>query len=112
MACLIVSSVISLYGMPAAVRYYTLMTSIEMMKKREIIDEVLKKQKAEKTARTYRVFQAMRLMRREYMQMISVGGIEPDSNSDHLSMTNSDSNSDYGADDHKAQPSMSVVTEI
>ena len=92
--------------MPAAVRYYTLMTSIEMMKKREVIDEVLKKQKADKTARTYRVFQAMRLMRREYMQMISVGD---------LSMTNSDSNSDYGADDHKAllaQPSMSVVTEI
>lgn len=91
-ACLIISSVVSLYGMPATVRSYSIVTSVEMMKKREVIDEVLKKQKAEKTARTYRVFQAMRLMRREYMQMIAVGG---------LNLSTSDSNSDYGAEDHK-----------
>ena len=53
--------------MPATVQSYTLATSLEMMKNREVISDVLKQQKLEKTERSYRVFQAMRQMRREYM---------------------------------------------
>ena len=66
-ACVIISFVIGLSGMPATVQSYTLATSLEMMKNREVISDVLKQQKLEKTERSYRVFQAMRQMRREYM---------------------------------------------
>ena len=92
--------------MQGAVRHFTFATSIEMMKSREVITEVLKKQKTDKNARTYRVFQAMRQMRREYMQMVQTGGF-------NLNISTSDSNSDYGSEENvKAQPSMSIVSEI
>lgn len=105
MACIAISSMIGMSGMPALLRSYTLVSSIEMMKKREVIEDVLRQQKTEKNARTYRVFQAMRLMRREYMQMVSVGGF-------NLSMSTSDSNSDYGQEESKPHPAMSIVSEI
>ena len=85
--------------MPATVRSYTLATSLEMMKNREVISDVLKQQKLEKTERSYRVFQGMRQMRREYMQMLQTGEY-------NLSMTNSDTNSDYGIEE-KPQPTIS-----
>lgn len=66
-ACIIISLVIGLSGMPATIESFTLVTSLEMMKSRETITEVLKQQKLEKTERSYRVFQAMRQMRREYI---------------------------------------------
>lgn len=41
-ACIIISVVISLSGMQSTVRCYTFATSIEMLKNREVINEVLK----------------------------------------------------------------------
>ena len=45
-------------------------TSTEMMKDRESIDQVIQQMKKEKNQRHYRVFQAMRLMRREYLKQL------------------------------------------
>ena len=42
------------------------------MKDRRSIDTVVQQQKLAKNERNYRVFQAMRLMRREYMKMLLV----------------------------------------
>jgi len=101
-----ISSVISMSGMPATVRSYTLTSSIEMLKNREVIEEVLLSQKSEKNARAYRVFQAMRLMRREYMKMVSIGDF-------NLNMSSSDTCSDYGSEEGtRHHPSMSVASEI
>ena len=47
-------------------------TSTELMKDRSAIDTVVQQQKLAKNERNYRVFQAMRLMRREYMKMLLV----------------------------------------
>ena len=48
----------------------------------------------------------MRLMRREYMKMVSIGEF-------NLNMSSSDTCSDYGSDDGtKHQPSMSIASEI
>ena len=41
-ACIMISFVIGLGGMPAAIESYTLTTSLEMMKNREVISDVLK----------------------------------------------------------------------
>jgi len=49
---------------------FTLTTNLEMMKDRKAIEEVVKEQKYERSERNYRVFQAMRLIRREYISMI------------------------------------------
>ena len=102
-----ISSVISMSGMPATVRTYTLTSSIEMLKNREVIEQVLLSQKSEKNARAYRVFQAMRLMRREYMKMVSIGDF-------NLNMSSSDTCSDYGSEEGttRHQHSMSVASEI
>ena len=56
--------------LPAALKTYTVATSTEMMKDRGLIEAVIQGQKKEKNDRHYRVFQAMRLMRREYMKML------------------------------------------
>ena len=40
-----------------------------MMKDRRIIEKVIREMKLEKTQRNFRVFKAMRLMRRDYMRM-------------------------------------------
>lgn len=41
-----------------------------MLKDRDLIQEVIKEMKIDKTERNFRVFKAMRLMRREYMRMV------------------------------------------
>ena len=56
--------------MPATMHTYCMATSTEMMKDRNTIESVVQQQKLEKNERNYRVFQAMRLMRREYMKML------------------------------------------
>jgi hypothetical protein len=56
------------------------------MKDRSTIETVIKDMKIEKTQRNFRVFQAMRLMRREYM--VNLG--EHSSSEDGSSDTNSD----------------------
>jgi len=55
---------------PVTMHAYTLATSTEMMKDRAAVETVVHQQKLEKNERNYRVFQAMRLMRREYMKML------------------------------------------
>lgn len=57
---------------PVSLCTYALATSTEMMKDRSAIDTVILKQKIVKNERNYRIFQAMRLMRREYMKMLLV----------------------------------------
>lgn len=64
---LVVSFKIFADWMPAALKTYSIATSTEMMKDRDTIEAVVQSQKREKNERNYRVFQAMRLMRREYM---------------------------------------------
>lgn len=56
LAFVVICTTISMSGMPATIRSYTLTTSLEMMKKRDIIENVLQKQKTEKNQRSYRVF--------------------------------------------------------
>lgn len=63
---------------------YTLATSTEMMKDRSVIESVIQLQKQSKNARNYRVLQAMRLMRREYMKnLFQENSHEEDSNSEY-----------------------------
>ena len=62
--------------LPTSLKTYALATSTEMMKDREAIEAVIQSQKKEKNQRNYRVFQAMRLMRREYMKMFLVENLE------------------------------------
>ena len=71
---------------PATLKTYAMATSTEMMKDRAVIDNVIQNQKREKNERNYRVFQAMRLMRREYMKMLFVDNLSEDGGS----------NSEYG----------------
>jgi hypothetical protein len=56
--------------LPESIRSHTMATATEMMKDRTVVEQVIQKQKLEKNERNYRVFQAMRLMRREYMKML------------------------------------------
>ena len=49
---------------------YCLITNTEMMKDRKALEEVVREQKVERSERNYRIFQAMRLIRREYIKMI------------------------------------------
>ena len=56
------------------------------MKDRNLIETVIQGQKKEKNDRHYRVFQAMRLMRREYMKLLF--------NDENIS--ENDTGSDYG----------------
>ena len=49
---------------------FCLISNTEMLKDRREIDEVVKEQKVQRSERNYRVFQAMRLIRREYIKMI------------------------------------------
>ena len=58
--------------LPDSLKIYTMATSTEMMKDREVINSVILNQKKIKNERHYRVFQAMRLMRREYNKMAFV----------------------------------------
>lgn len=69
--------------LPSALRTYTLVTSTEMMKDRASIENVVQQQKLEKNERNYRVFQAMRLMRREYMKMLLVDNLSEDGSSEY-----------------------------
>ena len=63
---------------PESIRMHTMATTTEMMKDRTIVEQVIQKQKLEKNERNYRVFQAMRLMRREYMKMLFVDNLDED----------------------------------
>jgi hypothetical protein len=49
---------------------YCLITNTEMMKDRKALEEVVREQKVQRSERNYRIFQAMRLIRREYIKMI------------------------------------------
>ena len=71
--------------MPNTLLTYTLCTSTEMMKERSLIEKTVQEQKTEKNERNYRVFQAMRLMRREYMKNLFVDTLSEDG-----SLSNSD----------------------
>jgi len=64
--------------LPEALCAHAVSTSTEMMKDRGAIEAVIQKQKGEKNERNYRVFQAMRLMRREYMKMLFVDNLSED----------------------------------
>lgn len=72
-AHLLISAVCYSVGTQAVwktVSTYCLVTNTEMMKDRKAIDEVVREQKVQRSERNYRVFQAMRLIRREYIKMI------------------------------------------
>jgi hypothetical protein len=64
--------------LPESLRMHTMATTTEMMKDRTVVESVIQKQKLEKNERNYRVFQAMRLMRREYMKMLLVDNLSED----------------------------------
>ena len=80
--------------LPAALKTYTVAISTEMMKDRSLIEAVIQGQKKDKNDRHYRVFQAMRLMRREYMKMlfsndnVSENGSGSEYNEEHHSTAN------------------------
>lgn len=57
-------------ALPKALITFCLVTNTEMIKDRKAIEEVAREQKAERCERNFRVFQAMRLIRREYIKMI------------------------------------------
>ena len=69
--------------MPSTLCSYTMATSTEMMKDRTVIETVVREQKRDKNERNYRVFQAMRLMRREYMKMLMVDNLSEDGSSEY-----------------------------
>lgn len=56
--------------LPETLKIYTMATSTEMMKDRSVIENVTQGMKKEKNDRHYRVFQAMRLMRQEYLKVL------------------------------------------
>lgn len=56
--------------LPETLKIYTMATSTEMMKDRRTIETVTQGMKKEKNDRHYRVFQAMRLMRQEYLKVL------------------------------------------
>ena len=69
--------------LPATLKTYMMVTSTEMMKDRKVIEEVVQEQKRQKNERNYRVFQAMRLIRREYMKMLIVDNLSEDCGSEY-----------------------------
>lgn len=72
-AHLLISAVCYSVGTQAVwqtVSTYCLISNTEMMKDRKAIDDVVREQKVQRSERNYRVFQAMRLIRREYIKMI------------------------------------------
>ena len=69
--------------LPAALTTHAMATSTEMMKDRSCIEAVIQRQKTDKNDRNYRVFQAMRLMRREYMKMLLVDNLSEDGSSEY-----------------------------
>ena len=97
--CLLSSIQFAVYQIPEFLNTYTLVTSCEMLKDRKLIDEVVKDMKVEKTQRNFRVFKAMRLMRRDYMRMCMIDQFSEDG-----------SGSDYG-NELGSRPDSSVISE-
>jgi len=50
---------------PGILTSYTITTSIEMMKDRELIHKVIMQQRMERTKRSFRIYQVFKLIRRE-----------------------------------------------
>lgn len=82
LVCLLSCIHFAVFKVPEYLTLYTLVTSCEMMKDRQIIEDVIKEMKSEKTERNFRILQAMRLMRREYMKMFNAGESSEDASSD------------------------------
>ena len=57
-------------ALPETLTIFSVTANTEMMKDKTVINEVISGQKQEKNERNYRVFQAMRLMRRDYMSTL------------------------------------------
>ena len=55
--------------LPDTLVQFCVLTNTEMMKDREAMETVIQTMKKEKNERHYRVFQALRLMRREYLKL-------------------------------------------
>jgi hypothetical protein len=50
---------------------YMVITSIQMMKKRHVIEETIKEQRSERSMRSFRMFQVFKLIRRELIQFFN-----------------------------------------
>ena len=72
--CPLVTFLISIYYLPGILTAFSTATNIEMMKDRTLVEKVICYQKFEKAKRTFRVYQVLKLVRRE---LILAMGREP-----------------------------------